>query len=270
MQTLKPIIEGNDAGHTLLFVQGWPDDSSLWDAQVARLSARYRCVRVDMPGYGDAERPRWGATSDEIIEALARCVREVGRGVPVTLILHDWGCVWGHAMHKRHPELVARVVGLDVAPHFAPDARAMAGIVAYQSWLAAAFFVGGSIGDRMTRSMARRAGAPMAPERIHASLNYPYRNIWLDLLSGRSRRNDAGYWPELPLLFVYGKDKPFPFHSKAWIEHVERSGGQVVALDGGHWVPKHPAFTEILAGFLERTDEAVRRARDLPPVTDLA
>jgi pimeloyl-ACP methyl ester carboxylesterase len=260
MLTLKPRIEGDDAGHTLLFVQGWPDDSSLWDAQVARLSARYRCVRVDLPGYGDAERPRWGVTSDAIIDALARCAREVGRGTPITLVLHDWGCVWGHAMHNRNPTLVARVVGLDVAPHFAPGAKATAGIVAYQSWLAAAFFLGGSIGDRMTRAMAKRAGAPLPPERIHASMNYPYRNIWLDLISGRSRRNDAGYWPELPLLFVYGKDKPFGFHSKAWVEHVERTGGEVVALDGGHWVPKHPASTEILAGFLERTDARIPAA----------
>jgi pimeloyl-ACP methyl ester carboxylesterase len=237
-----------------VFVQGWPDDSSLWDAQVARLSPRYRCVRMDMPGYGHAPRPRWGVRSEDIIEALASLVREVGRGGPVTLVLHDWGCIWGHAMHARHPELVARVVGLDVAPHFAPSAKAVAGIVAYQSWLAAAFFLGGRIGDRMTRSMARRAGAPMAPERIHAAMNYPYRNVWLDLASGRTRRNDAGYWPELPLLFVYGQDKPFPFHSRAWIEHVQRTGGEVVALDGGHWIPRHPAFTEILAGFLERTD----------------
>ena len=259
--TLPARIEGDDAGHTLVFVQGWPDDSSLWDEQIARLAPRYRCVRVDMPGYGSAECPRWGVRSDEIIEALARCVREVWRGAPVTLVLHDWGCVWGHAMHKRHPELVARVASLDVAPHFAPDAKAIAGIVAYQSGLTAAFFLGGSIGDRMTRLIAARAGAPMPPERIHASMNYPYRNVWLDLASGRSRENDRGYWPELPLLFVYGKDKPFPFHSEAWLEHVKRTGGEVVALDGGHWVPKHPALTDILVQFLDGSESR------LAPVT---
>jgi pimeloyl-ACP methyl ester carboxylesterase len=257
MLTLAPIVEGHQAGPTLVFVQGWPDDRTLWDAQVAQLSARYRCVRLDMPGYGAAGRPRWGASSEQIIEALARLVREVGRGAPVTLILHDWGCIWGHAMHKRHPELVARVAGLDVAPHYAPSAKAALGIVAYQSWLAAAFFLGGSIGDRMTRTMAQRAGAPTPSERIHASINYPYRNVWLDLASGRSRANDTGYWPEVPLLFVYGKDKPFAFHSRAWLEHVERTGGEIVALDGGHWVQTHPQCTQILARFLERTDPAL-------------
>jgi len=254
--TLQPIIEGNDAGPTLVFVQGWPDDSTLWDPQVAALAARYRCVRMDMPGYGSLRDSPETPSSDEIIAALADCVRQVSRGVPVTLVLHDWGCVWGHAMHKRHPELVARVVGLDVAPHFAPGPKAALGIVAYQSWLAAAFFLGGPLGARMTRRTARAAGAPIATERIHAGMNYPYRNIWLDLVSGRSRENQAGYWPELPLLFVYGKDKPFPFHSRHWIDHVNRTGGQVVALEGGHWVSLHPDFNAILIAFLERTDRA--------------
>ena len=256
--TLQPRIEGNDGGPTLVFVQGWPDDSSLWDPQVAVLAARYRCVRVDMPGYGALRDSAEGPSTDELVEALASCVRDVSRGEPVTLVLHDWGAVWGYAMHNRHPELVARVVGLDVAPHFSPGAKAALGIVVYQSWLAAAFFLGGSLGTRMTQRMAKLAGAPMARERIHAGMNYPYRNIWQDLVSGRSRKNQAGYWPELPLLFVYGKDKPFPFHSQRWVDHVTRTGGEVVALDGGHWVSLHPAFNAILIGFLERTERAER------------
>lgn len=37
---LEPIIEGDEAGETLLFVQGWPDDASLWDPQVAHANPR--------------------------------------------------------------------------------------------------------------------------------------------------------------------------------------------------------------------------------------
>ena len=32
--------------------------------------------------------------------------------------------------------------------------------------------------------------------------------------------------------------KPFPFHSAEWVDHVNRTGGKVVGLDGGHWVSR--------------------------------
>jgi pimeloyl-ACP methyl ester carboxylesterase len=50
---LKPIIEGAAEGDTVFFIQGWPDDHTLWDEQVERLRDRYRCVRVE-----GGDRPR--------------------------------------------------------------------------------------------------------------------------------------------------------------------------------------------------------------------
>jgi pimeloyl-ACP methyl ester carboxylesterase len=260
---LDPIVEGNDAGETLFFVQGWPDDASLWDPQVAVLVDRYRCVRVTLPNHGGTRDARWGYGTDEIVEALATCVRGVSPDGPVTLILHDWGCLWGHLLHHRHPELVSRVAGLDVAPHYEPGFGAVLGILLYQGWLAIAFLLGGPVGDWMTRLLASAFGAPLPRRRITAWMNYPYRNIWRDILSGRARKLLDGYWPEVPLLFVYGEKKPFPFHSPKWVEHVERTGGRVVALAGGHWVSRHPTFNDVLLSWLEATGSAGRRAGSL-------
>jgi pimeloyl-ACP methyl ester carboxylesterase len=153
-------------------------------------------------------------------------------------------------LHRRHPELVARVAGLDVAPHVEPGPAAMLGIIAYQWWLIAAFVLDGPIGDWMTRALASAHGAPLPREQINSWMNYPYRNVWRDILGGRARRQMQDYWPRLPLLFVYGRRKPFPFHSRKWVEHVESTGGEVVGLDCGHWVSRHPAFNEILANWL--------------------
>ena len=87
-------------------------------------------------------------------------------------------------------------------------------------------------------------------------MNYPYRNIWADLFSGRARELTRGYWPKCPLLFVYGEKKPFPFHSAAWVEHVLSVGGEVVGLPCGHWVPREPEFVEILRRWLKATASA--------------
>ncbi len=248
---LAPTIEGNDAGETIVFIQGWPDDATLWDGAVAALRDRYRCVRLTLPNFGGDRTVRWGYSTLEIVEALASLIREAGRGKPVTLVLHDWGCYWGHAVHNRHPELVSRVAGLDVAPHYKPSSVGILGIMAYQWWLLAAFVVGGPIGDWMTRRFAAVAHAPAKPARLNAWMNYPYRNVWADIFTGQDRKLTQGYWPTCPLLFVFGENKPFPFHSAAWVDHVRKVGGQVASLPCGHWVPTEAAFVGILDRWLE-------------------
>ncbi len=253
---LTPILEGPPAAEILVFIQGWPDDHRLWDEAVTALSARYRCVRFDLPGYGDTEGRRWGYSHDEVVRALAAAVREVAGESTVTLVLHDWGAVWGCAVHHRHPDLVARVACLDVAPHIAPTTREALFIVAYQWWLLGAFVVGGRVGDAMTRRFARTGGAPRHAEAT-ALMNFPYLATWRDLLSGRGDALLGGYWPEVPVLFVYGRDKPARFHSDRWLDYVRgRPDGEVAELDGGHWVTEHPRFLPLLEAWLERTAPA--------------
>jgi pimeloyl-ACP methyl ester carboxylesterase len=223
---------------------------------VTALRGKYRCVRATLPNFGGDRTERWGYPTEQIVDALVELVREAARGKRVTLVLHDWGCYWGHAVHHRVPELVARVASIDVAPHYKPSSKAMLGIMAYQWWLLGAFVVGGPIGDRMTRAFARRAHPPRDPAALDSWMNYPYRNVWADLLSGRAHGLTKGYWPKCPLLFVYGENKPFPFHSAAWVDHVRRVGGQVVGLPCGHWVPQQREFVDLLRRWLESTAAA--------------
>lgn len=253
---LAPIVAGPPSGDTIVFVQGWPDDATVWDEHVAQLSDRHRCVRTTLPNFDGRRTVRWGHSTDEIVAALAAMIREVSPQAPVTLVLHDWGCYWGYLLHHRHPELVARVAGLDIAPHIEPSAGAVLGIIAYQWWLIAAFLVDGAIGDRMTRAFARAMQAPLPATKITSWMNYPYRNVWREIFSRRRRNETADYWPRNPLLFVYGKRKPFPFHSQKWIEYVQSTGGKAIGLDCGHWVQLDPAFADILAGWLAETQSA--------------
>jgi cis-3-alkyl-4-acyloxetan-2-one decarboxylase len=250
---LEPIIDGPANAETVVFVQGWPDDASLWDDVVAAISGRFRCVRVNMPNFDGAVTSAAGHETEEIVEALVDLYRRIGTERPFTLVLHDWGCYWGHAAHHRCPELVSRVAGLDVAPHFKPDLRAAAGIVTYQLWLYGAFKFGGSLGNWMTRRFAKLSHAPRPAEQLDVSMNYPYRNIWADIASGRIEKLTKGYWPTCPLLFVYGEKKPFPFHSQAWVDHVRSVGGEVVALPVGHWVMNDPSFIDVLVRWLQAT-----------------
>lgn len=262
---LTPRIEGNPEGHTLLFIQGWPDDASVWDETVAALAGTYRCVRVTLPNFDGARTTREGYDTMTIVDALEDVLRAVSNRGPVTLVLHDWGCYWGYALHNRCTDLVARVAGLDIAPHFKPRGRDVPLILGYQSWLYAAFAIGGSVGDAMTRRFAKIAHAPAPPSRVRAGMNYPYRNIFRDLASGRGKALTRGYWPTCPILFAYGENKPIFFHSDVWLDHVRKVGGKVVGVPCGHWVQRHEGFVEMLTSWLDETAPANRaRANGQP------
>lgn len=254
-----PYIDGPAHAEVLFFIQGWPDDHTLWDDLVAQLGDRYRCVRVDLTNYAGAEQRRWGRSHEDIVAALAACVRRVSPDRPVTLIAHDWGAYWGYRLHREHPTLVARIVGLDIAPHMKPKLYEVPMILAYQWWLTAAFVAGGPIGNGMTRIFATVAQAPKRRE-VRASFNYPYFYTWRDILRGRAAATFRGYWPELPIFFAFGKKKPAQFHSERWLQHVlGRPGNVVLPLEhAGHWVMQDPQLGRELGAWLDASTPAVR------------
>lgn len=232
------LVEGSGE-ETLLMIHGWPDTLALWDSTVAALRDRFRCARFTLPGFapGDAGR-QW--TLDEMDALLLHIVERLCPGGPVTLVLHDWGCIFGYQFAMRHPQRVARIVGVDIGDADALPRvlrkRALAGLAAYQLWLAIAWKVGGRIGDGMTRWMARVGRAPSDPAAIGWQMNWPYALTWFGGREALPRRA-VPFRPACPMLFIHGRRKPFRFHSRAWAEALaQRAGSRVEALDTGHWV----------------------------------
>src|SRR5664279_3454497 len=204
-------VEG-EGEQTVVMVHGWPDTYRLWDAQVDALKAHHRCGRFTLPGF------------------------DVG---------------------QRHRARVAKIIGVDIgdarsgryARSLSMKAKAM--VVAYQVWLAAAWRIGGSLGDSMTRVMARAAHAPAEPPTVHAGMNYPYDIRWTG--SHGSYKEALPFDPACPMLFIYGTRKPFLFHSPSWAEALAaRDGCRVLAFETGHWVmaQQPQAFNEAVRGWL--------------------
>ncbi|MDE2372120.1 MAG: alpha/beta hydrolase [Burkholderiales bacterium] len=229
--------EGDDA---IVMIHGWPDTHRLWDGTVAALQDRFRCVRFTLPGYDIARPPRPTSVA-AMVELIRRIVEEGGRGRPVTLLLHDWGCVFGYQFAMAHPALVSRLIGIDIGD--APTrefkrgltAKAQAMIAGYQLWLVLAWRLGGTLGDRMTRSMVRWLRCPADPARVGAQMNYPYAMQWLGTAGGM--RGLAPLVPRCPMLFFHGTRKPFSFHTPAWAQALAaRPGCRVQPMRTGHWV----------------------------------
>ena len=246
----------------VLMLHGWPDTRALWDGTVAALQDGYTCARLNLPGFLPGLKDGPQATSLDAMCALLRDVADrVSPNRPVTLMLHDWGCIFGYEFAMRHPERVARVVAVDVGDHNSSalqrawGAREKFSVLAYQLWLAVAWKIGCHIsparGTRMTRAMARWLGCPTAAASISYKMNYPYAMQWFGSAGGFKSAQQVQL--PMPLLFVYGERKPFMFHSRRWLGKIAATPGNAVqGLPCGHWVmiSRPDAFHAILRNWL--------------------
>jgi pimeloyl-ACP methyl ester carboxylesterase len=204
---------------------------------VAHFSPRHRCVRFTLPGF-DAARGARALTLQQMVDHLAAIVDAASPAAPVTLVLHDWGAIYGYQYAMRHPQRVAGIVGIDIGDTGAGEFlrglswQAKAMMAGYQLWLALACKLPAALGDGMTRWMARALRAPSPQAAIRGHMNHPYVAFW-----GGGFRGALRVKPACPMLFVYGTRKPFLFHAPAWAERIAaQPGSEVHALRAGHWV----------------------------------
>jgi pimeloyl-ACP methyl ester carboxylesterase len=251
-------IEGGGP-ESIVMVHGWPDTYRLWDRQVQALQSHYRCIRFSLPGF-EQRQSRRTHSLDQLVELLRRIGEKACRAQPMTLLLHDWGCVFGYQFALRYPQLVRRIIGVDVGdagsrPHMQSLAVwAKAFIFGYQVWLALAWRIGGRLGDAMARAMALLLRCPSDPAFIGAHMGYPYYLLWTGALRGAKV-----FRPACPMLFIYGQRKPLMFHSPDWAEDLaSRPGSAVLAFDCGHWVmvSKQVEFDRAVTAWLATGDAA--------------
>ena len=112
-------------GPLIVLLHGFPQYRIAWQKQMPALAAAgFRAVAPDLRGYGDSPKP--GAVDDYrmplIVEDVADLIRSLGeradRSVcsPCIVVGHDWGAFVAWFLAMLHPELVSRLVIMNV-PH---------------------------------------------------------------------------------------------------------------------------------------------------------
>ena len=259
-------IEGNGP-ETLIMLHGWPDTLALWDDTVHALRDTHQCVRFTLPAF-DAQASMPPKSLLEMVAFIHEVVQQVSPQNPVTLVLHDWGCVFGYEYAATYPERVSRMVAVDVGDHNSRalnaslSAKAKWAVFSYQIWLAIAWQIanifgsrGHALANRMTRYMAKKLRCPSPMQHMHVGMNAPYAMKWMGALQGLAFAcNALKVLPTArPMLYVYGKRKPFMFHSDRWLEKIASyPGSRVEGFDTGHWVmtSKPAQFNALLKEWL--------------------
>jgi 3-oxoadipate enol-lactonase len=108
------VEDSGGSGPTVLFSHGLLYTLRMWDAQIATLRARFRCVAYDHRGQGQSDAPATGLDMDTLTEDAAALIASLRPG-PVHFVGISMGGFVGMRLAARRPELVRSLVLIDTS-----------------------------------------------------------------------------------------------------------------------------------------------------------
>jgi len=111
------------SGPVMAFIHPNPMDQSCWIYQMAHLSTWYRCIAIDIPGYGRSPKAQAGLAMADMAQACWEAVDDALPGETAILVGCSVGSSIAPYMHHRRPEKTAALVlsgtGYNPAKEFA-------------------------------------------------------------------------------------------------------------------------------------------------------
>jgi pimeloyl-ACP methyl ester carboxylesterase len=256
-------IELGESGSRVVFCHGLFGQGRNFTAIGKALSDQHRVTLVDMPDHGQSpwsDRFDYLVAADQVAELLG--AGSGGQDDPVALVGHSMGGKIAMLVALRHPDLVERLVVVDVSPvpydhasEFERYIRAMRAIDL------------GTLGSRSEADAALVEAVPDATVRgfLLQSLRREGDGWrWYLNLELLARDLDAVTdWPEAalagtapydgPVLWVGGADSAYVHPD--YVEAMDRwfpRNRRVTVKGAGHWVHSEQpeVFTEVLTRFL--------------------
>jgi len=111
------VASGPEGKPLMLFIHGFPEFWYSWRHQIRAFNKDYRCVAVDMRGYGETEKPK--GVENYIVESMIEDFKELIEALgyeKCTLVAHDWGGSIAQTFTHSYPEMVQRLVLCNI-PH---------------------------------------------------------------------------------------------------------------------------------------------------------
>lgn len=101
-------------GEPALLLHGVPDSAEIWDEVIAGIQSDYQCFAPDLPGFHRSGMPQDFVFSlDHYADFVDTLVDKLELKTPLTLVLHDWGGIFGMLWAAKYPHKVKRIIGGD-------------------------------------------------------------------------------------------------------------------------------------------------------------
>jgi pimeloyl-ACP methyl ester carboxylesterase len=252
-------------GPLVVLIHGFPDFWYTWRAQMPELAKGHQVVAIDQRGYNLSDKPD-GVESyalDKLVGDVAAVIKHFGREQAV-VVGHDWGGVVAWALAMRRPEMVDRLVILNL-PHPRGLSRELANNPAQQK------------ASRYARDFQKPdAAARINPERLASWVSdAEARKVYVEAFARSSvegmlnyykanfprepyREVPAGDPPRVkcPVLMIHGLEDAalLPGALNDTWEWIDAELTLVTIPKAGHFVQQDAAerVTRIMAGWLSR------------------
>ncbi|XP_013780002.1 epoxide hydrolase 4-like [Limulus polyphemus] len=111
------VTTGDIKNPLMLLLHGFPEFWFSWRYQLKEFSKDYWLVAIDLPGYGNSEKPKGiqAYTSDELTLCLKELIVALGRQKAI-VVGHDWGGILAWYLAGNYPDVVDKLVVMN-APH---------------------------------------------------------------------------------------------------------------------------------------------------------
>jgi epoxide hydrolase 4 len=260
----------------VILLHGFPECWYSWRHQLPVLGRRYHVVAPDMRGYNLSDKPP--RVEDYRIEFLVQdivgLIQHFGKA-KAAIVAHDWGAGVAWALAQRHPELVSRLVAMQVPPPAAwranftlrqlrhswymfffqlprlPEAWARANDFARlakmykETTVSRDVFTDEDI--KVYKAALRRPGA------LTAGINYYRANVFKSLIRGGAEKpkEDDGRI-RVPTLFIYGEQDHavLPETVRGIGRFIDAPYSELRIPDSAHWV-QNEAVEEVNTALLD-------------------
>src|SRR5262245_25100823 len=110
------IHESGPAGAPLaILIHGWSSSSFTWAPLLPALSRRYRCIAIDLPGFGESPRPVSQPTISWYARLIASVIERYSGERPALVLGHSMGGQIAATLALQEPALVEQLVLLNPA-----------------------------------------------------------------------------------------------------------------------------------------------------------
>lgn len=108
---------GWGSGPLIVMIHGYPDFWYTWRDQMAALAPKYRVVALDNRGYNLSDKPKGVENYDVklLVGDVEAVIRDAGYKSAI-VVGHDWGGFISWTLAMTHPELVDKLIILNL-PH---------------------------------------------------------------------------------------------------------------------------------------------------------
>lgn len=232
-------------GEPALLLHGVPDSADIWLPLIERIKHQYTCYAPDLPGMYRSGRPdHYRFDLEHYADYVDELVSRLQLETPLTLIVHDWGGIFGMLWACKYPHKVKRIIGGDFP---------FSHLYRWHEW--ATIWQTPVLGElsmllmnwwifrwELRRASRRLSEADM--RRTYAGRVTRWQARWTVLKMYRSARSErfthwtskqAALAEQVPIDLIWGADDPHVPTHQAYLMHPR---SVTIVPDCGHWVPQ--------------------------------